>query len=64
MSDNKIAALADIATELLLAELKRRSEAQNMTVEQLLAASGAGWEKAEKDADDLAKLGHETDEKL
>lgn len=55
---NKLADLSEIATELLVAELKRRSEAKAMTVEELIAKAGENWTEAEARADALKKLGH------
>lgn len=63
MSDkNKIAALADIATELLVNELARRAQAQSMSVDQLVSEASKNWDKAEKDVEDLANLGHDAPE--
>lgn len=59
MSDNTTAFLAEIATELLANELERRAKAKNMTVAELVEAAGNNWDKAEQDAENLLKLGHE-----
>jgi hypothetical protein len=59
MSDTKIDKLAEIATDVLVGELRRRAEAKQMSVGALIAEAGANWDQAKTDADDLAKLGHE-----
>lgn len=60
MSDaNKAAVLIDIATELIVNELKRRAAAKGMTVEELVAQAKDNWQKAETAAEDLEKKGHE-----
>jgi hypothetical protein len=59
MSDNKAAVLIDIATELIVNELKRRAVAKGLTVEELLAEAKDQWNEAETAAEDLGKVGHE-----
>lgn len=62
MSPENIPVLTEIATEILANELSRRARAKNMPVEQLLAEAQSNWDKAERDAEDLQKLGHEGEE--
>lgn len=61
MSDtnNKAAVLIEIATELIVNELKRRAVAKGMTVEELIAEAQTQWQNAEDAADNLAQKGHE-----
>jgi hypothetical protein len=59
MSDNKAAVLIEIATELIVNELKRRAVARGMTVEELVAEAQTNWQNAETAADDLGREGHE-----
>lgn len=61
MSDNsnKAAVLIDIATELIVNELKRRAVARGMTVDELVAEAQTQWQDAEQAADDLAGEGHD-----
>lgn len=56
---DKLMVLADIATELLVAELDRRAVAKNMSTERLLQEARSNWDKALSDAENLARLGHE-----
>lgn len=56
---NKIATLAEITTDILLAEIGRRAKARMMTVEQLLDESDANWKRADDEIEKLSKLGHE-----
>jgi hypothetical protein len=50
---SKAVTLAEIATELLVNELKRRAVAKGMTTEELLAEAQDQWKEAETDADEL-----------
>jgi hypothetical protein len=54
---NTIAELTEIATELLVNELKRRAVARGMTTEELLAEAEKNWRDAGTKADEL--LGQE-----
>jgi hypothetical protein len=54
---NTVAELTEIATELLVNELKRRAVARGMTTEELLAEAQKNWQDAETKADEL--LGQE-----
>ena len=56
---NKAAVLIEIATELIVNELKRRAVAKGMTVEELIAESKQQWENAESGAEELEQRGHE-----
>jgi hypothetical protein len=59
MPDNKAAVLIEIATELLVNELKRRAVEHGMTVEELVAKAKTNWENAEEKADELSQKGHD-----
>jgi hypothetical protein len=59
MSDNKAEVLVEIATELIVNELKRRAVAKGMTVEELVAKAQTQWQDAEAAADDLGHQGHD-----
>ena len=56
---NTVADLAEIATNILVEEIKRRARATTMTVEELLTAADVNWNKAEAEADALLSLGHQ-----
>lgn len=58
MSD-KLTVLTEIATELIVNELKRRAVERGMTTEELLAEAQKNWNEAGEAADDLAQKGHE-----
>ena len=58
---NKAAVLVEIATELIVNELKRRAVAKGLTVEELVAEAKDQWNQAETAADELGKVGHEND---
>ena len=50
---NKFVVLTEIATDILVKELKRRAVAKGMTTEELLAAAQADWQSAGQEAEDL-----------
>jgi hypothetical protein len=50
---NIVVELTEIATELLVNELKRRAVARGMTTEELLAEAQKNWQDAETKADEL-----------
>jgi hypothetical protein len=50
---NKIVELTEIATEILVNELKRRAVARGMTTEELLSQAQTQWQKDEQEAEDL-----------
>ena len=52
-SVNKVTVLTEIATELIVNELKRRAVAKGMTTEELLAEAQENWKAAETEAEDL-----------
>lgn len=52
-SVNKVTVLTEIATELIVNELKRRAVAKGMTTEELLAEAQKNWKAAETEAEDL-----------
>lgn len=56
---NEIAVLTEIATDLLLNELKRRAVVKGMTTEELLAEAKDQWNDAATEAEKLANKGHE-----
>ncbi len=59
MPDNKAAVLVEIATELIVNELKRRAVAKGMTVDELVAEAQTQWQQAEDATDELSREGHD-----
>lgn len=61
MADGKkiIVELIEIATDVLVRELKRRATARKISVEELISLAQENWDDAEFAADELLKAGHE-----
>lgn len=59
MPDSRINVLTDIATSIIVAELKRRAVAAGKTSVELLAEAEAEWKSDDTAVDDLANKGHE-----
>lgn len=62
MPEFKEVVLMEIATELLVNEIARRARMKNMTIDELWNAARENWDKAGQGANDLRKLGHETED--
>jgi hypothetical protein len=53
-SGNKFVELTEIATDVLVKELKRRAVARGLTTEELLAEAQKQWQEDVTEAEDLA----------
>lgn len=50
---NKTVILTELATDILVAELKRRAVARGLTTEELLAQAQEEWRNAGEEAEEL-----------